>query len=238
MRGIMTNMLKPAPAPIAPAGAKWHGLPVTCVADAQHLAAPLLEPDIDAAIWTRALPPAVTNWLASMAPERWPQGRYVLRTGDISACLESLFAAAQITPGPELSWICKDVTRLGQYVRRLVDAPLVRLRLEPVFDNACSKLHIDNVVARMICTYTGPGTELGLAAMAPDSAVRVDTGAPILLKGKRWPGRVPPTLRHRSPPISATGEARLVVVLEGCTAAEIYPQYDQRYLHSEAASKP
>ena len=99
-------------------------------------------------------------------------------------------------------------------------APMVRLRLEPVFDDACSKLHIDNVVARMICTYSGPATELGLEAVAPESAERIPTGAPVLLKGKRWPDEKQPSLRHRSPPISGTDQARLVVVLEGCLQAE------------------
>ena len=116
----------------------------------------------------------------------------------------------------------------------MTDTPLVRLRLEPIFDDACSKFHIDNVMARLICTYSGPGTELGLETTDPESTTRVATGTPILLKGKRWPGPIYPVLRHRSPRISGTGEARLVLVLEGCTETEIFMQYDQIYPHRGA----
>lgn len=233
MTRMLPNMLKAASPSKAPDRSGWRGLPATCVDQAHQLATAICNRDFDAAIWSRTLPLAFENWLGAIAPAQWPQGRFVLHAHDIAACLVEQFAAARIAPSPALTWFAEDVMRLGKYVRELVDAPLVRLRLEPVFDDACSKLHIDNVVARLICTYAGPGTELGLDAIAPESAEQIATGAPVLLKGKLWAGPVQPVLRHRSPSIAGSGEARLVVVLEGCTPAEIYPQYDMVYPDSE-----
>jgi len=229
-------MFKTATSVKTPASSGWRGFPVTCVDEVGQLADAICDHDVDAVIWSRDLPVAFADWLGTIAREHWPQGRFVLQTGDISACLADQFAAAGIPSAPALAWFAEDVVRLAEQVRKLDATPLVRLRLEPVFDDACSKFHVDNVVARLICTYAGPGTELGLEAIVPESAERVATGAPVLLKGKRWPGPVQPVLRHRSPPIAGTGEARLVVVLEGCRREEIYPQYDMVYPVSETRS--
>lgn len=222
---------RPAPRPY------WRGLPVRSVDALCALAPALRNSDTDAAFWDRTLPQAFADWLNVIPAERWPQGRFVLRPADITACLADALAASQVLPAPALTWFGEDVTRLAECMQDLSGAPMVRLRMEPVFDDACSKLHIDNVVARMICTYSGPATELGLDAVAPESAERIPTGAPVLLKGKRWPDEQQPSLRHRSPPIAGTGQARLVVVLEGCLQAEIYPQYDTLYPSSNAQSE-
>lgn len=209
-------------------------MPIACVEQVSDLGAGLTNRDVDAVIWSRSLPSAFTDWLDGTAPDQWPQGRFVLRASDIASCLADQFAAARIAPAPALNWFAEDVARLAECVRSMADTPLVRLRLEPIFDDACSKFHIDNVVARLICTYSGPGTQLALEAADPERAERVATGVPILLKGKRWPGPIHPVLRHRSPPISGTGEARLLVVLEGCTETDIFLQYDQIYPRREA----
>lgn len=227
-------MMETAPAIQPDSSPYWRGLPVQSVNALCELASALQDSDTDAAIWDRTLPQAFADWLNAIPAERWPQGRFVLRPADIAACLTEAFAASQISSAPALTWFGEDVTHLAECMQDLSGAPMVRLRLEPVFDDACSKLHIDNVVARMICTYSGPATELGLDAVTPESAERIPTGAPVLLKGKRWPDAHQPSLRHRSPPIAGTGQARLVVVLEGCSQAEIYPQYDTLYPSNNA----
>ena len=202
-------------------------LPVALVSDAIDLTTALAA-DIDAAILNRSMPQTVGQWLDAMAPEQLPAGRYVLPAERVSACLADLFHERGHN-GPELAWLCADAQELAVQIHRLTDAPRLRLRLEPVFDNACSKMHIDNVVARLICTYSGPGTELGTAATANEPLMTVPTGAPILLKGRRWPAATEPALRHKSPAIKGTGLSRLVMVLEGCPDADIIPDYDQLY---------
>lgn len=129
-------------------------------------------------------------------------------------------------PCPAMTWLIDDAVRLGASVMKTVDAKLLRLRLEVVTDNACSKLHIDNVVARLICTYRGPGTEIGLAGFTLGDLRRVDTGMPVLLKGRRWQDGSDRLLMHRSPPIEGLEMARLVLVLDGISRDEILPEYD------------
>ncbi|MEL6792362.1 MAG: DUF1826 domain-containing protein, partial [Pseudomonadota bacterium] len=74
----------------------------------------------------------------------------------------------------------------------------------------------DNVVARLLCTYRGPGTQYGVADSGEDPGEIYETaeGAPILLRGELWRGDAPSGLKHRSPPIEGTGVARLVLVLD------------------------
>lgn len=188
--------------------AGWITSPISSVAWANDLTRALLDDATDAAIWPRATPERVLRWLDHIGPAAWPNGRFVLDPEDVSSCLADLFVAAGVEVVPALTWLANDAMNLAQYIQNMVRTAKVRLRLEPVFDNACSKFHIDNVIARLICTYYGPGTELGLE----DSGViqSVPTGAPLLLKGKRWPGPDVSALRHRSPPIAGTGIARLV----------------------------
>nr|WP_070961472.1 DUF1826 domain-containing protein [Hyphomonas sp. Mor2] len=209
-------------------------LPLLSVAAPCALAGALDQPDIDAAIWTRATPASVIDWLSQFPPERWPSGRYVLSPDAVAACLTDMFAGAGMAASPALTWLAEDAERLAHCVRDLAGTAKVRLRFEPVFDNACSKFHIDNVTARLICTYLGPGTELSLAHLPTEAPQRVLTGAPILLKGKLWPGPGELQLHHRSPPIAGTGTVRLVMVLEGCAPDEYYALHDQLYPQSEA----
>lgn len=223
----MTNMMLVDSAAATTSIPDWTGLPISTTARADGLTGALLDAAVDAAIWSRATPASGVHWLNEIGPEAWPNGRFVLDPADIPACLKELFATVGVLSAPALTWLANDAAHLAQLIQHLVGSANVRLRLEPVFDNACSKFHIDNVVARLICTYSGPGTELSLE----DSHViqSVPTGAPVLLKGKRWPGADVPSLRHRSPPIAGTGIARLVLVIEGCDAEDINPGYDQIY---------
>ena len=211
-----------------------RALPIAEVQEMVDLNSALTEVATDAAIWPRETPSGVTRWLEQVTAEQWPSGRFVLSPTDVAACVTQMFIAAGAHASPALAWLSEDAQRLAYLVRDLAETPKVRLRLEPVFDNACAKFHIDNVTLRLICTYFGPGTELSATPGQTEAAHRVQTGAPILLKGKRWTGIDEPQLFHRSPPIQGTGKARLVMVLEGCTPEEYYPIYDQLYPESAA----
>ena len=95
------------------------------------------------------------------------------------------------------------------------------MRLDVITTNACRKFHIDNIVARLVCTYRGTGTQYGIVetrGAEPEQIWTVPTGAPIVMRGTKWPETPASGLRHRSPPIvGADGqptETRLVLVLD------------------------
>lgn len=204
-------------------------LPVKTVSSLQHMDT-IYAPNVDAVIWTRKLPETVEQWLGTIPHEQLPEGRFVLKPADVSSCMEMLFCTAGIEPCLAQTWLSNDMSELAHLVSEAMDAPQVRLRLEAVSDNACSKFHIDTVVSRLICTYRGPGTQVGVTKEGEDpiDIQTVATGMPILLKGKLWPKASDLTLRHRSPPIADTGLSRLVLVLEGVTSeTRTITPYDQ-----------
>ena len=128
----------------------------------------------------------------------------------------SFFEEAGHRPTPELSWLAHDLYTLAEQLSQTLAIGDLRLRVEAVTGDACRRFHTDNVEARLICSYAGPGTEYGVSKdeNAPEQIHRVPTGQPILLKGKLWPGTRETKLLHRSPPIAGTGIVRLVIVLE------------------------
>ena len=152
-----------------------------------------------------------------------------MQSTQAGACIEALFEAHGIAPCPSLRWLSQDVQMLAHQISVINPLERVRLRLEPVSDDACTKMHIDAVVARLICTYRGPGTVLGVQTGSTETEEMVPTGAPMLFKGKLWPSDTAPTLRHRSPRISGTGVTRLVLVLEGCPDDAFLPTHDSVY---------
>lgn len=184
----------------------------------------------DAVLWQRTLPQAVQDWLDQIPDTSLPSGRFRLAPTEISTCIETMFGEVGIANHAALSWLCRDAERLSLRVADLHSVSSVRLRVEAVIDNACSRFHIDNVVARLICTYRGPGTQLSLCKTEADETETVPTGAPILLKGKQWPQDDDVALHHRSPPIEGTGMSRLVLVLDPIHEDdEIGTSYDRRF---------
>jgi hypothetical protein len=101
-------------------------------------------------------------------------------------------------------------------IRQLQLSGYMSLRLEPITSNACRKLHIDAITARLVCTYRGTGTQYGISqdGAEPECIFTVPTGTPILLRGTLWPEQPRSGLLHRSPPIEGSGKTRLVLVLD------------------------
>lgn len=215
-------------APISEIPGQSNDGSITHITDAAGFFA-LEERSNDAVILNRQMPQSVRDWLDGMPPDALPSGRFVLRPEHVGRCLADAFTSTGITANPAMHWLCNDVQALAHRVMDIVQSPFLRFRIEPIFDNGCSKFHIDTVHARLLCTYRGPGTELRLANDRSESPLQVITGHPVLLKGKLWPQSNVVKLKHRSPPIEGTGLCRWLVVLEGATLDDDLSPYDQLY---------
>ena len=172
--------------------------------------------DINAVIWARNIPETVQNWLDNLSVDELPEGRFVLKAENVGRCVNQLFKKAGHSPTPEQSWLAEDMSVLARQLSQTLATVGLRLRFEAVTGDACRRFHVDDVQARLICSYSGPGTEYGVAddGKLPEQIHRVPTGLPILLKGKQWPESQKSQLLHRSPPIAGLGIVRLVIVLE------------------------
>ncbi len=105
-----------------------------------------------------------------------------------------------------------DVAALARRFADLMGVDDVRVRVEGVTGNACTRMHADYTDVRLITTYAGPGTDYveGDDTCCPK---RVPQGWVGLFKGNLY-GRGHAPCQHRSPAVANTGERRLVLVID------------------------
>lgn len=173
-------------------------------------------PGCAAAIWQRRPDPLLRAWLDRLPAGRLPALRQTLPVDAVAAAVDLACAGAGMEAGPGRARFCADVANLAAGFARLMGVRHLRLRLDPVRGNACSRFHIDYVPARLLCTYRGRGTEYGLAGPgdAPAEVHRMAAGWVGVFRGKLWPDALPCGLVHRSPPIAGSGETRLLLVID------------------------
>jgi hypothetical protein len=203
---------------VAAAGAACEGaLPTALAAIGRH--------NVDLAIWTRRLPPALAHWLDALPPAQLPRLRVRIGHPQVAAALDAAFAAAG-TPGcAARDLLAADIVALTTQFARLVESPDLDLRLDTVDDDGCTRWHRDVTPMRLLCTYRGPGSERvdaehAAAALAdaddfagpcyavPQHAVAVLRGA-LDDAGRPWARG----LVHRSPRIAGQGITRLLLCL-------------------------
>ena len=173
-------------------------------------------PQTAAAVLQRPMPVDVARWIEALDPQVLPRGRVILSPNAVPDAVQHLCDMSNLPSGPQRAWLQEDIISWAEHFAALMEAPLLRMRLDVVTNNACRKFHIDHIVARLICTYRGTGTQYGLTVDGDDPTHihTTEAGSPILLRGTLWPEEPSVGLRHRSPPIEGTGETRLVLVLD------------------------
>ncbi|ABG31468.1 hypothetical protein RD1_1857 [Roseobacter denitrificans OCh 114] len=186
------------------------------VADRPEDLVAIRKPGCAAAIWRRQAAPAFQSWLDALPSTQLPRLRATLRPEDVSDALSQLFDRARTPKCAERVQLIDDMAALAHLFADLMQARYLQVRLEPVKTNACRKFHVDAVMARLICTYRGTGTQYGISKKGDDPlrVFTVPTGSPILLRGTLWPDSPRSGLLHRSPPIEGSEETRLVLVLD------------------------
>ena len=179
------------------------------------------QPEGAAVIWRRGPVPRFQKWIDDLDPSCLPSGRLILRPDDVHEAALQTCEVSGTPTSEEREILVDDIATLADGFARITHAPYLRLRFDVVTSNACRRFHIDAVTARLVCTYRGPGTQYGISTdgAEPQRIFTVPTGAPIVLRGTRWPEKPKSGLLHRSPPIEGTGQTRLVVVLDAAVHA-------------------
>ncbi len=173
------------------------------------------QPNCAAAIWQRELLPNFQSWIDNLDPNHLPEGRLILKAEAVYAAVDQLFEIVETPVSQERDFLLEDITNLAELFCDIMQADYLRLRLDKITDNACSKFHQDTLTARLVCTYRGEGTQYGLICDGeePNDIKNVTTACPIIMRGRLWPTSKSDLL-HRSPPIEGTGKTRLLLVLD------------------------
>ncbi len=192
------------------------------------------QPDTELVIWPRALPLCLTAWLEGLEAARLPDLRVLIRPCDLRPAVEPHMDGCGMPSGAMRDLLIGDVGALVTAFSEVTRSALVDVRLERVSHDACWKFHRDSVEARLVTTYRGPGTEWVQPAQAEralQDQKRFD--GPLeqlgihdvaLFKGNfAGAGK---GIVHRSPPVSGSGQTRLLLCLNAPSHAspEPWPQ--------------
>lgn len=109
-----------------------------------------------------------------------------------------------------------DICLLATEFSKLCASSCLRFRFDVVTTNRCPKFHIDHVTARLLCTYSGVGTEYSSLddQKRPTEIFPTPDCAAIALRGTKWPTECANNLVHRSPKINSANETRLLLVID------------------------
>ena len=174
------------------------------------------KPSVPAVIWRRTPLSKFQTWIDSLSDEQLPSARISLPLNAISEALTEVMQISGTPACVQREMLVGDITALANVFAEINRTKFLRLRLEAITGNACSKFHIDAVTTRLVCTYRGPGTQYCFSTDKCDSSniFDVPTSSPIVMRGTLWPTKDKSGFFHRSPPIEGSGKTRLLLVLD------------------------
>jgi hypothetical protein len=171
---------------------------------------------VDAVLWQRTLPATLQAELDRIATQEIEDARFLAAAPDVGDAVIETLLARDLKRTPTVGWLAADIGALAQRFATITDTTELELRLEWIDHNACPRFHRDNVSARLLCTYSGPGTEYGALPDGGDTPEAIHTAplaCPMLFRGKLWAEASPNPLVHRSPLIEGTGARRLMLAI-------------------------
>lgn len=174
------------------------------------------DPGVTLALWQRKPEPAFVSQLDRLCFEELPNFTLILRSADAPAALSDMLSAFALPVEHLTESLAADLAMLSAVFARLTESDELELRLEAIATDACKRFHYDNHRARLVSTYTGPGTVYvpnshAHAALEDQSsysgpAQEMPRFAVGLFRGAKSPGD---GLVHRSPRLEGTGRFRL-----------------------------
>lgn len=162
----------------------------------------ITRPHVNAVVWARRLPPALPRVAAALAA---PGPFTAVTEAPPDRAADALLDSAPPVPAALLH----DIRLLSVLFAMLTGRPeAVRVRLEAIHGPGCWRWHADAVGIRLLCTYSGPGTEIWTASAGAEAAralprtaagTVLPTGVVAVLKGEGFPGNAGAGCIHRAP---------------------------------------
>lgn len=190
----------------------------------------LFLPEKHITIWQRDLMPNIEHYFDAVFHHLGQGLRGVYALPSMKQTLNK-----ELPDGEGKAEVIEDIYLLSDMMTCLFDCQDVGLRLAPMDSAMCPRFHIDNIPARLVCTYLGNGTQwlpsevvnhakLGHGSnglpdhesglYADSDAIQQLCGFDVgLLKGSAWDNDVSKAAVHRSCPIEV-GQKRVLLTLD------------------------
>ncbi|MBL7855929.1 MAG: DUF1826 domain-containing protein [Cyclobacteriaceae bacterium] len=187
------------------------------------------QPDVNLVFMPRAVTEGIRSFSERLIQIDFPGIDHVVSVGTVDAVLD-----VQLSRVAGDSAIAKefahDLATITRAFIQITGRAKVKLILKVVSDDACERFHTDRYDLRLLCTYYGPGTE-----WTPDDNVnrkklmggtndeiirdwsrinRLQQFDVAILKGEASTTNYGKGIVHRSPPVSAQKEKRLLLRLD------------------------
>ncbi len=181
-----------------------------------EILADIAAPGIAAAIWQRQPAPSFQTWIDRLPAAQLPDLRVTVPVDLAEAAVQTACSIARMPPGPNRETLAGDVGALALIYGQIMKVGYVQVRLDVSRGSMCPKFHLDNVRARLLCTYRGPGTQYvpEICKQNPDRVRAMGTGAVGLFRGAGWTPGEHCSLLHRSPAIQPGSGPRLLLVVD------------------------
>lgn len=194
----------------------------------------LFEDDVNVVVLRRPRPPELGAWLDEVARTERSKQALAVEPGGLADGLVDLLHPLPAGPGRDA--LRDDLLHLADVYTELLGIERLGLRLNVFAEDMCPRFHTDKVMARLICTYSGPGTEYldvadvdrprlgkddgdaetsGVVGRERARVRLVPTFAVGLLKGEAWPGNEGRGAVHRSPSVVLRGARRVLLTIDG-----------------------
>lgn len=172
------------------------------------------EVGVHLAVWQRSMPHA----LSGLSALDWGKIEDIdapVALDELASTLPHLIAGAGY--GDRAGALGHELIALARRFAAIMSCAVLRFRLEVIETDACRRFHADLVTARLLMSLIGPGTQW-IHAGSDGPIEQLRAGEVGMFKGRRWTDE--PLILHRSPPVSETGETRLLLALDPWTGHE------------------
>lgn len=200
--------------------------PHALIADQAETLAAIRWPEVNLALWTRALPRSLVRFArACLATDLHVS--FEAASDDVGLVLVEAIGSLPGADGRGARLWVEDVAQLAHRFAEATGAGELHVHAQVLAHDGCRLFHIDKIRCRLITTYAGPGTEW----LADDDVIRsalgkgdndrvrrrearinrLQTGWVGLFKGERLPAMRGRGIVHRSAPILHKMRRRLVL---------------------------
>jgi hypothetical protein len=172
-----------------------------------NIMARIWEPDVHLAIWRKSLP----EKLMPLPLLDWDDLDDIDEPVSRETCVDDIPVLIEAAGYDDMAAVLsREIVPLCERFFGVMDCAHMQVRLEVIETDACRKFHADNVAVRLLMPLVGPGTQW-IRAGSDGLIHHLQPGDVGLFKGWQWTDD--PRILHRSPPIVATGETRLLLAL-------------------------